>query len=231
LTIYAPNDQTHQVQFLRDLSRSFINQYTNERVVLGGDFNCAFNHLDKRGGRSFELKKTVIPEVNTLLNTHDLVDTWRQRNPNHPGFTWSNPSTKIQCRLDYFFFSKNSQRLISDVKIISKIFSDHSALTCSVQRLVQRKRKIWVKHCLFPFPRLLNKFIESGQRNSGILQSLALNCLSNKSKQFDNRRERSCPGNTGEIVMIIFLTYLKNWCSTFDFTRSPTDNKSTGIFN
>ena len=49
LNIYAPNDKTLQVHFLRDLSQSIINQYANERIVLGD--------LDKRGGRSLELKK------------------------------------------------------------------------------------------------------------------------------------------------------------------------------
>ena len=39
--IYAPNDTTLQVHFLRDLSQSIINQYANERIVLAGDFNCA----------------------------------------------------------------------------------------------------------------------------------------------------------------------------------------------
>ena len=128
VNIYAPNDQTHQVQFLRDLSHSTLNQYANEKVVLGGDFNCALNDLDKCGGRSFEHKRTVINEMNTLLTTHDLVDMWRQKNPNLPGYTWSNPSMKIQCRLDYFFLSKSFQHLTSDVKIVSSIFSDHSAL-------------------------------------------------------------------------------------------------------
>ena len=88
VNIYAPNDQTHQVQFLRDLSHSTLNQYANEKVVLGGD-------LDNCGGHSFEYKRTIINEMNTLLTTCDLVDMWRQKNPNLPGYTWSNPSMKI----------------------------------------------------------------------------------------------------------------------------------------
>ena len=79
LNIYTPNDTTLQVHFLRDLSQSIINQYTNEKVVLGGDFNCALNDLNKRGGRSLEYKKNVIKEFNTLLLTLDLIDTWREK--------------------------------------------------------------------------------------------------------------------------------------------------------
>ena len=44
LNVYAPNDQTHQVHFLRDLFYTIMNQHANEHVVLGGDFNCALNN-------------------------------------------------------------------------------------------------------------------------------------------------------------------------------------------
>ena len=69
LNIYAPNDQTQQVQFLRGLSNSVLNKYAGERVVLGGDLNCVMNEIDKRGGRSFEQKKTVIQEMNSNGNS------------------------------------------------------------------------------------------------------------------------------------------------------------------
>ena len=48
------------MKFLGDLSTSVSNQVVNEKVLLGGDFNCALSDIDKRGGRSFESKKTVI---------------------------------------------------------------------------------------------------------------------------------------------------------------------------
>ena len=130
--IYAPNDQTQQVHFLRDLSNSVLNNYANEKVVLGGDFNCALNELDKRGGRSVELKKAVIQEINNLINTHDLIDTWREKNANIQGFTWSNTSMKIQCRLDYFLISKDLRSSLNHAKIVPNIFSDHSALSITL---------------------------------------------------------------------------------------------------
>ena len=36
LNIYAPNEQTQQVQFLRGLSNSVLNKHSGERIVLGG---------------------------------------------------------------------------------------------------------------------------------------------------------------------------------------------------
>ena len=87
LNMYAPNDQAQQVKFFWDLSTSVLNQVVNEKVLLGGDFNCALHEIDKRGGRSFERKTVVIKEINELTNTFDLVDMWRQK---HPGFTFEN---------------------------------------------------------------------------------------------------------------------------------------------
>ena len=146
LNVYAPNDQQQQVKFLRDLSTSVLNQVVNEKVLVGGDFNCALSNLDKRGGRSFGSKKTVIQEINQLKNTFDLVDMWRQKHPNMPGFTWSNTSLKIQCRLDYFFASQNMQNLITDCQIVSNIFSDHSALQLHInyeQKEAKRGPGFW----------------------------------------------------------------------------------------
>ena len=122
VNIYAPNDQTQQIHFLRDLSHSVLNSYANETLVLGGDFNCALTELDKRGGRSIELKKLVIEEINNLIIAHDLIDTWRANNANLQGFTWSNPSMKIQCRLDYLLISKDIRPSLKNVKIIPSVF-------------------------------------------------------------------------------------------------------------
>ena len=76
LNVYAPNDQTQQVQFLRGLSNSVLNKYAGEKMVLGGDLNCVMNEIDKRKGRYFEQKKTVIQEMKTPMRTRNLIDTW-----------------------------------------------------------------------------------------------------------------------------------------------------------
>ena len=132
VNIYAPNDQTQQIHFLRDLSNSVLNNYANETLVRGGDFNCALNDMDKRGGRSVEFKKAVIQEINNLINTHDLIDTWREKNANIQCFTWSNTSMKIQYRLDYFMISKDLRSSLKHAKIVPNIFSDHSALSITL---------------------------------------------------------------------------------------------------
>lgn len=70
LNIYAPNDQAQQIQFLEDLSTAVLNQFANEKVLLGGDFNCALSDLDKLiGGRSFIIKKSCY-STNKCFDKH-----------------------------------------------------------------------------------------------------------------------------------------------------------------
>ena len=44
VNIYAPNDATQQVVFLRDVSKEFLIPYANDNLVVGGDFNCTISN-------------------------------------------------------------------------------------------------------------------------------------------------------------------------------------------
>ena len=102
--VNAPNEPRHQVSFLNELFISFLKEYITENVVLGGDFNCVINSLDKKGGKPFDAKKVSVIEHQNLIKTNNLVHSWRFKNPDSCGFTWSNASQKIQSRLDYLCF-------------------------------------------------------------------------------------------------------------------------------
>ena len=132
VNIYAPNDPSQQILFLRDLSSSVLSAYANENLVLGGDFNCVMNAMDKKGGRPFDSKNAAVTEFESTIRVHSFVDAWRIVNLHNIGFTWSNPSMKIQSRLDYFFIPKFLQKLIQECRIVSNIFSDHSALILTI---------------------------------------------------------------------------------------------------
>ena len=47
-----------------------LNKYANERLVLGGDSNCAINEIDKHGGRLIEHKKRLFEMI--LLTRGDV---------------------------------------------------------------------------------------------------------------------------------------------------------------
>ena len=100
--------------------------------MVGGDFTCTISTLDKKGGRPINIKKGSLNELQLLIKTHNLLDAWRFKNPDQPGFTWATSSMKIQCRLDYFFISKQLKDYVKECKILPNIYSDHSSVTLSV---------------------------------------------------------------------------------------------------
>ena len=122
----------HQVVFLRGLSKNLLSKYDNENLVLGGDFNCLISASDKRGGKPVDITKASTIELNALIKTQNLLDTWRYKNPHCYGPTWANPSMKIQCRLDHLFVSNEPSIRIYESKIIPNIYSDHSAVVLSI---------------------------------------------------------------------------------------------------
>ena len=100
VNVYAPNEPRNQVSFQNELFMSILKEYITENVVLGGNFNCVINSLDKKGDKPFDTKKVSVIELQNLIKTNNLVDSWRFKNPDPCGFTWSNASQKIRSRLD-----------------------------------------------------------------------------------------------------------------------------------
>ena len=67
MNIYARNDPSQQILFLRDLSSSVLSAYANENLVLGGDFNCVMNAMDKKGGMPFDSKNAAVTEFESTI--------------------------------------------------------------------------------------------------------------------------------------------------------------------
>ena len=50
VNIYAPNDPSLQKTFFNELSNK-LRPYSNDNIILGGDFNCPLESVDKTGGK------------------------------------------------------------------------------------------------------------------------------------------------------------------------------------
>lgn len=139
MNIYAPNGVTEQQRFYTHL-KDFLGRYANYNINLGGDFNCPLTPLNKDGGIPLKNKTSAISNVFNLCNTLNLKDVWRFQHLKEKRFTWPNKTLKVQCRLDYWLISDNiiSQAKLSD--IIPTSFSDHSAVTVTIQSNDYSKR-------------------------------------------------------------------------------------------
>ena len=94
VNIYAPNDANQQVSFFKEL-QEHLREFSEETIIIGGDFNCTLSEIDKKGGNPNPRKQRVIEEINKLCDLYDLNDSWRVLNPRVEQFTWRNKSFKV----------------------------------------------------------------------------------------------------------------------------------------
>ena len=130
VNIYAPNDVAQQVSFFKRLYQQ-LEEFAQDTIVIGGDFNCALTPNDKRGGNPVSKKAAVIQEINTLCDLYNLSDIWRILNNDKQCFTWRTKSFKIQCRLDLFLVSQELIQLAKKCDIIHTPESDVYKTTIS----------------------------------------------------------------------------------------------------
>ena len=138
VNIYAPNDLNQQSKFFRSLHRQ-LQVFSQENIVIRGDFNCALSDKDKKGGNAVTQKVSVIKEIEELCTSYNLVDIWRRLNPLLESYTWRNKSHKIQCRLDFFLISEELANLHATCKIFHAPETDHSAISLHLQ--ARRKKQ------------------------------------------------------------------------------------------
>ena len=133
VNLYAPNSDTERLKFCSSLEPFFLSRYHN---VIGGDFNSIVNPtLDKRG--NLTSRQYALRPLHTLTSQFDLVDIWRQHNPNKRGFTLTRRDPRqnnsfISTRIDRFYISQPITPYISDTSIIAYPHSDHDLITLSL---------------------------------------------------------------------------------------------------
>ena len=143
INIYAPNLDNPSI--IRVISNHISNNTSNwDFIIWGGDFNFVMNlDLDKKGGRqqtNFNVRSSII----NAMQSFNLIDIWRERNPKLNSFTWhSNIDSSIHCRLDFFLISNSLKNLIIDCKISPGIGSDHSTVFLNLQLKGKRGKGIW----------------------------------------------------------------------------------------
>ena len=94
--IYAPNDQTHQLEFMQELNNCIIDKTELTELIVGGDWNCTLSKKDKIGGAPWK----PINYSNLVRTTMEMFDLRK--------FTYQSKSLKMKSRLDFFLSSQKS---------------------------------------------------------------------------------------------------------------------------
>ena len=124
VNVYAPNEP-HELnpEFFASLLDS-IQLYTEDHVIMTGDFNQVLdNDLDRKGGKKENLMKSA-EMINEFLEQSEWNDVWRVLNKSFQ-FTWKRNNPLIMRRLDYFFVPLGNFSLVTQCKIYPATFSDH----------------------------------------------------------------------------------------------------------
>ena len=123
--IYGPNRDSPN--FYKTLKED-IENFENEQVILGGDFNLTLN-FDKDCMNYVRLNNpNARDSVLDLMMDQNLIDIWRELNLEKQQFTWRKVNPLKQARLDFFLISETLFIDVESAQIESEYRSDHSAV-------------------------------------------------------------------------------------------------------
>ena len=99
--IYAPNNQSEQLDFLQELNNCLIDKSELTTLIVGGDWNCTLSKSDKRGGkpwRATNYRNLVL----TTMDILDLIDIQREKHPKLRKYSYESKALKVKSRIDFF---------------------------------------------------------------------------------------------------------------------------------
>ena len=141
--VYAPNNDSQSAKFYEHVVNVLKkeDQIYEDRIIIGGDFNCPLNpNLDKMGGL-LTTRKKVVDQIENMQNIFNVHDVWRVKHPSQKSFTWSQKSPFIFCRLDYWLISDSLYDMVGNVDIVSAIKTDHSANNTTIAQNRRRGKR------------------------------------------------------------------------------------------
>ena len=143
--VYAPTvdkamDQAIFGQFLYNT----IERFFGESVILGGDLNCNIEHLQNN---LYKQKQSYSSYLQQMVETLDLVDIWKVKNPGVHKFTRRQNTRNglIHSRIDFFLVTSHLEYVVQKADILPGLKSDHSLLELSlfVENQPKRGRGLW----------------------------------------------------------------------------------------
>ena len=139
--LYCPNEDS-PISFEKVFKR--IDQTGCDRKIIGGDFNVVIGEKDRRGTGKHHNRKAA-KTVNNLILQHDLIDIWRAKKGEEPGFTWRKLRPKpVFERLDLFLVAMSVEQLVNKIEIIPAFRSDHSIVKMEIaEKLPSHGRGYW----------------------------------------------------------------------------------------
>ena len=142
VNIYGPNDDNPV--FYNDLQNLIINEGNLENIIVAGDFNLVmdfnldcYNYLRQNNVNASNKVKEIVDNL-------DLIDIWRDKNPDCKRYSWRRSTPIQQSRLDFFLITDILTPMVKDVTINTGYRTDHSLITLTLQFEQEgERRQFW----------------------------------------------------------------------------------------
>ncbi|KAJ8035265.1 hypothetical protein HOLleu_22431 [Holothuria leucospilota] len=141
--IHAPNNPTERKKFIENL---YMHTAGSNPIILGGDFNLVMDSIDSSSTSHYSTTFVGSDELNRVISTHSLIDSYRNIHPNSPGHTWS--QSNKSSRIDRIYLPVDFE--ISKAITSPFPYSDHNPvfITFSVQSTkIDNGRGYWKYNC------------------------------------------------------------------------------------
>lgn len=130
ITIYGPNED--DPNFYEKISDTF-EEFNNRHTIVVGDFNLVINSdVDYTNYLHINNPKTR-EKVLEMVSTYNLLDVFREINPDKLRYTWRKPNPFKQARLDFFLISQSLLSMVEECNILTSYRSDHSPVMLNLK--------------------------------------------------------------------------------------------------
>ena len=142
VNVYGPNDDNPT--FYDDLQNLIVHEGNLENIIVAGDFNLVldfeldcYNYVRQNNVNASNKVKEVVDNL-------DLIDIWRNKNPDCKRFSWRRSTPIQQSRLDFFLITDILTPMVKDVTISTGYRTDHSLITLNLQFEPEgERRQFW----------------------------------------------------------------------------------------
>ncbi len=138
VNLYCPNTVSQRDIFFNEAVECMnVHCISDINCIIGGDFNSVTSAIDKstsiKIGKSEKIPKGFIDSL-------DVKDVWRLKNPNEKQFTYIDPSDRgYNSRIDLFLVKDIILKDVIESSIIQAPSPDHKAVKIKIS-LSKRKR-------------------------------------------------------------------------------------------
>ena len=129
INIYGPNvdDSNFYIPIINALE-----QFQCATIIMCGDWNTVQNQTLDTKHYVRENNTRCREKVSTIREEFELVDPWRNNNPNKKQYTWFQRNPVKMARLDYFLVSSDIMALTSKIEMKPGYRSDHSIVILNI---------------------------------------------------------------------------------------------------